>query len=124
MDKLKQTAIERHHADLMKSMDPLFVMDNLHAGLVSMAEKETIKESYLTRRDRNRELISVLIRKREELEPFEHFVEALKKTDASHNIVAKTILKTYKQYKGATGNEIVSRTSLTGAEETNYGLQM
>uniref|UniRef100_A0A914VUS3 CARD domain-containing protein n=1 Tax=Plectus sambesii TaxID=2011161 RepID=A0A914VUS3_9BILA len=95
MDREKQKAIEHHNAALMDSMDPLAVMDNLCAGLLSLVEKEFIKESHSTRRDRNRELISILFRKREELEPFEHFVQALKKTDANHEIMAKDILKTY-----------------------------
>uniref|UniRef100_A0A914VKJ7 CARD domain-containing protein n=1 Tax=Plectus sambesii TaxID=2011161 RepID=A0A914VKJ7_9BILA len=95
MDREKQKAIEHHNAALMDSMDPLVVMDNLRAGLLSLVEKEFIKESYTTRRERNRELISILLRKREELEPFEGFVEALKKIDDSHAIMAEAILKTY-----------------------------
>uniref|UniRef100_A0A914XL10 CARD domain-containing protein n=1 Tax=Plectus sambesii TaxID=2011161 RepID=A0A914XL10_9BILA len=95
MDELKQTAIEDHYADLIKSMNPQLVMDNLRAGLLSSAEKETVEESHSTRRDRNRELISILFRKREDLKPFEGFVQALQKTDANHEIMAKVILKTY-----------------------------
>uniref|UniRef100_A0A914UL99 Uncharacterized protein n=1 Tax=Plectus sambesii TaxID=2011161 RepID=A0A914UL99_9BILA len=95
MDKQKQKAIEHHNAALMDDMDPQAVVNNMFVGLLSLVEKEFIKKSHSTRRDKNRELIFILFRKREELEPFEHFVEALKKTDASHKIIAKAILKTY-----------------------------
>uniref|UniRef100_A0A914WUJ8 CARD domain-containing protein n=1 Tax=Plectus sambesii TaxID=2011161 RepID=A0A914WUJ8_9BILA len=95
MNKSKLKAIEPHNADLVNSMDSVVVMDHLCTDLLSLAEKESIKESYSTRRDRNRELISILYRKREELKPFERFVEALKITDASHAIMAEAILKTY-----------------------------
>uniref|UniRef100_A0A914XBP5 Caspase recruitment domain-containing protein n=1 Tax=Plectus sambesii TaxID=2011161 RepID=A0A914XBP5_9BILA len=124
MDKQKQKAIEHHNVALINNIDPQAVVDNMFVSLLSLVEKEFIKKSNSTRRDTNCELIFILFRKREELEPFERFVEALKKTDASHKILAKAILKTYKQDKGTTGFETVSRTSLTGAEETNYGLQM
>uniref|UniRef100_A0A914X0Z7 CARD domain-containing protein n=1 Tax=Plectus sambesii TaxID=2011161 RepID=A0A914X0Z7_9BILA len=123
MDELKQIAIEDHYADLMKSMDPLFVMDNLRTGLLSMMEKESIKESSSTRRDRSRELISILFRKREDLKPFEALVEALKKTDANHEVMAKDILKTYKHDNGATLFTKVSRNSLSDAGDIEYGLK-
>uniref|UniRef100_A0A914W812 CARD domain-containing protein n=1 Tax=Plectus sambesii TaxID=2011161 RepID=A0A914W812_9BILA len=122
MDKQKQLAIEHYKAALMDSMHPLSVMDNLCAGLLSVVEQEFIKESQTTRRDRNRELISILFRKREELEPFEHFIQALKKTDTNHEILAKDILQTYKHDNDAAVLQNISRTS--DAEETNYDLQM
>uniref|UniRef100_A0A914VH06 CARD domain-containing protein n=1 Tax=Plectus sambesii TaxID=2011161 RepID=A0A914VH06_9BILA len=95
MDELKQKAIERHFAHLVSNMDPLPVMDHFRAGVLSSTEKDFIKESYSTRRDRNRELLSILYRKRDELEPFECFLEALAKTDTNHEFMAKDILKTY-----------------------------
>uniref|UniRef100_A0A914V7W8 CARD domain-containing protein n=1 Tax=Plectus sambesii TaxID=2011161 RepID=A0A914V7W8_9BILA len=123
MDKMKQKAIEHHNAALMDSMNPLVVMDNLCACLLSVVEKEFINESNLTRRDRNRELLSILFRKREELEPFECFVEALNKTDASHEVMAKAILKTYNYGNGVAVFEKVSRTSLSDDGENKYELQ-
>uniref|UniRef100_A0A914XRX6 CARD domain-containing protein n=1 Tax=Plectus sambesii TaxID=2011161 RepID=A0A914XRX6_9BILA len=105
-------------------MDPLLVMDHLRAGLLSSAEKESIKESHSTRRDRSRELISILFKKREKLKPFEHFIKALKQTDKNHEIMAKDILKTYKRDHGAAEFEKVSRTSLSHDGEAECSLQM
>uniref|UniRef100_A0A914XQ67 CARD domain-containing protein n=1 Tax=Plectus sambesii TaxID=2011161 RepID=A0A914XQ67_9BILA len=105
-------------------MDSLAVTDNLRAGLLTLLEKKSIKESNSPRRDRNRELISILFRKREDLKPFEGFLEALKKTDASHAIMAEAILKTYKYGIGATALEKVTYTTLSPIEETKYDLQM
>uniref|UniRef100_A0A914UJ96 Uncharacterized protein n=1 Tax=Plectus sambesii TaxID=2011161 RepID=A0A914UJ96_9BILA len=76
-------------------MDPLSVMDHLRAGLLSLEEREIIREALRARRERNRELIAFLFRKREELKPFECFVKALEKTDDNHEAMAKNILRTY-----------------------------
>uniref|UniRef100_A0A914WT52 CARD domain-containing protein n=1 Tax=Plectus sambesii TaxID=2011161 RepID=A0A914WT52_9BILA len=104
MDKHKQKAIEKHNAALMDSMDPVAVMDYLSTDLLSLADKEFIKESHSTRRYRNRELISILFKKREELEPFERFVKALNETDKSHAAMAEAILKIYDQTKMPTNS--------------------
>uniref|UniRef100_A0A914VU09 CARD domain-containing protein n=1 Tax=Plectus sambesii TaxID=2011161 RepID=A0A914VU09_9BILA len=123
MDKQKRKAIEHHNADLMESMDPHAVLDNLRARFLSPSEKESILEPYTRRRDKNRELISILFRKREELKPFEGFVEALKQTDASHAIMADAILKTHK-YDNDAALAKVPRTSPLAAGENEYGLQI
>uniref|UniRef100_A0A914WTA0 CARD domain-containing protein n=1 Tax=Plectus sambesii TaxID=2011161 RepID=A0A914WTA0_9BILA len=97
MDELKQEAIKSYYAELVECMDPLRVMDRL-AKLLSLEDMELIRESHSTYQERNRKLISILLRKREEREPFERFVEALKRTDASHENMAEAILKTYLWY--------------------------
>uniref|UniRef100_A0A914VVP2 CARD domain-containing protein n=1 Tax=Plectus sambesii TaxID=2011161 RepID=A0A914VVP2_9BILA len=103
-------------------MNSMAVLDKLGDGLLSGAEMDDIKKSQTTRGDKARELISILSRKREEIYPFERFVEALKKTDQSHAVMVETILKTYKQNRGTIEFEEVSRTSLSDAEETEYDL--
>uniref|UniRef100_A0A914XKQ1 CARD domain-containing protein n=1 Tax=Plectus sambesii TaxID=2011161 RepID=A0A914XKQ1_9BILA len=123
MDELKQKAIKSHHAKLVECMNPLLVMDHL-ANLLSLEQAELIRESHSARRERNRELIAVLFKIEEELEPFERFVEVLKKTDASHAIMAEAVLKTYKHRNCAAEFQKISTTSLSAAEEIEYNLQM
>uniref|UniRef100_A0A914W383 CARD domain-containing protein n=1 Tax=Plectus sambesii TaxID=2011161 RepID=A0A914W383_9BILA len=95
MDKLKQKAIKSHNADLVKIMEPLPVIDYLPADLLTDEQIEKIRNPHSLRPDNNRELIAILYRKREELQPFESFIEALKNTGDNHEAMAKHIQQTY-----------------------------
>uniref|UniRef100_A0A914VLU6 CARD domain-containing protein n=1 Tax=Plectus sambesii TaxID=2011161 RepID=A0A914VLU6_9BILA len=123
MDKQKRKAIEVHNAALVEGMVPMAVIDQLRADLISQAERETIEEAHAERRAKNRQLISVLFRTREELKPFEGFVHALKNTDSKHEIMANKILQSYKQDSGTTWVEQVSEASRSDAGEAKQGLQ-
>uniref|UniRef100_A0A914XEG5 CARD domain-containing protein n=1 Tax=Plectus sambesii TaxID=2011161 RepID=A0A914XEG5_9BILA len=122
MNDQKRQAIQYHYAALVKGMDAIAVMDNLSGSLLSQPEREFVKESSQIRRERNRELISILFRTREELEPFEGFVDALKNTE-KHEIMAAEILKTYTQDNSPAEVEKVSETSPTHAGEIEHDLQ-
>uniref|UniRef100_A0A914WHD4 CARD domain-containing protein n=1 Tax=Plectus sambesii TaxID=2011161 RepID=A0A914WHD4_9BILA len=121
MDELKQKAIKRHYANLVKCMNPLYVMDHL-AHLLSLEDMELIRDSS-SRPDKNRALLTMLFRQGEELKPFECFVEALKKTNQNHGNLAKDIIETYEHENGGVLAD-VPRTSLPAGEKTEHGLQM
>uniref|UniRef100_A0A914UPK9 Uncharacterized protein n=1 Tax=Plectus sambesii TaxID=2011161 RepID=A0A914UPK9_9BILA len=117
MNELKRKAVEHHNAALVNGMDATEVIVNLRGDLLSLAERESIQEAFPTRRAKNRELISILFRTREELEPFEGFVDALKNTE-KHEIMAAEILTTYTHGNIPTEFEKVSETSPTRAVGT------
>uniref|UniRef100_A0A914VBB1 CARD domain-containing protein n=1 Tax=Plectus sambesii TaxID=2011161 RepID=A0A914VBB1_9BILA len=94
MDKLKQEAIKSHYAKLVECMDPLRVMDHL-AKLLSLEDMELIRKSQFISQERTRELITIILRKNEELRPFELLIKALEETDINHETMANTILNTY-----------------------------
>uniref|UniRef100_A0A914XF49 Uncharacterized protein n=1 Tax=Plectus sambesii TaxID=2011161 RepID=A0A914XF49_9BILA len=85
---------------------------------------ELIRKAHLTPQDRTRELIAIILRKSEELRPFDCFIEALEKTDENHKTMAEAILITYKHENGANVDEKVSRDSHLDAGETEHGLKM
>uniref|UniRef100_A0A914VAB3 CARD domain-containing protein n=1 Tax=Plectus sambesii TaxID=2011161 RepID=A0A914VAB3_9BILA len=122
MDKLKQEAIKSHYAKLVECMDPLRVMDHL-AKLLSLEDMELIRKSQFISQERTRELITIILRKNEELRPFELLIKALEETDINHETMANTILNTYKHDNGATLFEKVSKTLLSDTGEMKYALQ-
>uniref|UniRef100_A0A914VAV0 CARD domain-containing protein n=1 Tax=Plectus sambesii TaxID=2011161 RepID=A0A914VAV0_9BILA len=122
MDKLKQKAIRHHYANLVDRMNPLGVMDRL-ASLLSLEEMELIRKAHLTPQERTRELIAILLRKNELLEPFDYFITALEETDENHKTIAEAILKTYKNNNGGVLTK-VPRASVSDAEGPDNGLQI
>uniref|UniRef100_A0A914UI06 CARD domain-containing protein n=1 Tax=Plectus sambesii TaxID=2011161 RepID=A0A914UI06_9BILA len=123
MDMLKQKAIRHNYANLVDCLNPLRVMDHL-AHLLSLEEMELIRKSQFTSQEKTRELVAILLRKNEELRPFECFIKALEETDENHKTMAETILKTYTHHNGPGVFKRASITSLSHAEQTEYNLQM
>uniref|UniRef100_A0A914XAE4 CARD domain-containing protein n=1 Tax=Plectus sambesii TaxID=2011161 RepID=A0A914XAE4_9BILA len=123
MNERKQQAIKRHYAKLVDCLNPLRVMDRL-AYLLLLEEMELIRKSQFTPQERTRELIAIILRKNEELRPFDCFIEALKKTDENHKTMAEAILKTYKHENGANVAEKVPSISHLDAGETEDDLKM
>uniref|UniRef100_A0A914X0B3 CARD domain-containing protein n=1 Tax=Plectus sambesii TaxID=2011161 RepID=A0A914X0B3_9BILA len=130
MDELKQKAIKRHYANLVDCMNSLRVMDRL-GHLLSLEEMDLIRKLQFTHQERTRELIAILLRKNEELRPFDCFIEALEDTDENHKTIAEAILKTYvchllvsskccKTFLTTAENMTMVLLSLRGAQERRF----
>uniref|UniRef100_A0A914VKG2 CARD domain-containing protein n=1 Tax=Plectus sambesii TaxID=2011161 RepID=A0A914VKG2_9BILA len=122
MDELKQKAIKHHYANLIKCMNALWIMDHI-AHLLSLEEMELIRMPLFTSQERTRELIAILLRKNEELRPFDYFIEALEETDENHKTMAEAILNTYEN-NNVTVLAKIPRTSFPDAENTEHDLQI